>query len=125
MVKTLGPNGETLVCSTKPTLEKAIISGNKGNYSRSTDTPPMQEYFVRDFGFDGNTPAALEVLQGTYSPPLNVTLPYGISSPTASCLPISLLNPPAPSPSQQNAINMAGRRLKNIPKLAFLASLSQ
>ena len=29
----------------------------------------MQEYFVRDFGYDGNTPAALEVLQGTYTPP--------------------------------------------------------
>ena len=45
MVKTLGPNGETLVCSTKPTLEKAIISGNKGNYSRSTDTPPNPAIF--------------------------------------------------------------------------------
>ena len=43
--------------------------------------PPIQEYFVRDFGYDGNTPAALEVLQGTYTPPpeCDPTLCYFLS----------------------------------------------
>ena len=68
MVTTQNPDGQMTHHTTKRAVENAIIDANKFKYSQSTETPPMQPYFVADFGYTGNTPAAEAVLNGTYVP---------------------------------------------------------
>ncbi len=69
MVMAKNDQGQTIRCSGKRAVEKATIKANKNKYNKCLQTPPMQDYFVRDFGYDGNTPAADAVLAGTYVPP--------------------------------------------------------
>ena len=59
-------------CTDKTSVEAATITANKNKYSQCLHTPPMQPSIVRDFGFDGNTPAADAVLDGTYDPPSDI-----------------------------------------------------
>jgi hypothetical protein len=61
--------GNQIKCSTKATIESAAIKANQNKYSQSDVTPPMQPYFVNDFGNDDNTPAVDAALDGTYIPP--------------------------------------------------------
>ena len=62
MVMTHDVHGNPIKCSTNATIEAAAIKANQTKYSQSDDTPPMQPYFVNDFGYDGNTPAVHDVL---------------------------------------------------------------
>ena len=62
-------HGNPIKCSTKATIKAAAIRANQTKYSQSDDTPPMQPYFMNDFGRAGNTPAVDAVLDGTHIPP--------------------------------------------------------
>ena len=53
----------------KGPVEKATMDSNRGRYSKCLETPPMQPPFVQDFGYVGDTPAADQVLNGSYVPP--------------------------------------------------------
>ena len=52
----------------KLTVEKAILTANDKKYRQTNDTPPMTS-LLPILGFLGVTPAATQILKGTYQPP--------------------------------------------------------
>ena len=57
--------------TTKTEIEDVFKDINYAKIQASVDTPFLQEPLVSEFGYMANTPAATEVLQGTYTPPPN------------------------------------------------------
>lgn len=57
------------VLTDKADMEEACIAENIARFSQSGDTPPMTEPLLSELGFLADTPAAFEILQGTYQPP--------------------------------------------------------
>jgi len=59
-------------CTTKETIEAALLPINAAKIRASDDTPFMQEPLVSEFGYLADTAAAERVLDGTYQPPEDI-----------------------------------------------------
>ena len=65
----VGSDEAPIVYVTQPQVEAAIIAENQSKYSQCLGTPPMQPPFTNLFGYTGDTPAADQVLAGTFQAP--------------------------------------------------------
>ena len=61
-------NNTTIHHHNKLTVENAILNANDNKYRQTNDTPPMTS-LQPILGFLGTTPAAHQILKGTYIPP--------------------------------------------------------
>jgi hypothetical protein len=61
--------GNQVELTSKADIEHALRDNNKNNYLHSYGTPMLIQPLFADFGLTGDTPAAEEVLNGTYNPP--------------------------------------------------------
>jgi hypothetical protein len=61
-------HGNKVDLTNKEDIKRAIITNNESKYKQSFHTPFLQPPLVRDFGFQGLTPASQQVLAGYYIP---------------------------------------------------------
>ena len=69
------PDSEWVTHTSRSAVEEAGLQFLDKHFRQAYDTPPLQEPFVSEFGFLADTPAAAQVLDGTYVPPDNMD-PY-------------------------------------------------
>ena len=62
----IGEGDEYREYEDRATVERLIIENNAARFRLTEDTPPMTEPLLSDLGYLADTPAAEEILQGTY-----------------------------------------------------------
>ena len=65
-------NGTITEMTTKVGIENACMNENESKFRQTQNTPCMVEPMRSELGYDSNTKAGLEILQGIYTPPPGV-----------------------------------------------------